>query len=91
MLSQNEIAQQQQILQSHRRTLALYLGQQGLLGAAHISPGIANGIQEARDNIRRIKAILQEQGILVADHPDDEPPCWALSGDLYSPRHQQHG
>jgi outer membrane protein assembly factor BamB len=71
--SQEEIDQQRMLLMTYRRTLAHYLSQQATLGTAHIPPEVTHGIREARDNIRRIKGILDGWGVPVEDKPDDEP------------------
>jgi hypothetical protein len=70
-LSPEEIAQQQAYLSTHRRTLASYLQRLGILTTAHAPPEITHGIDEARANIARVKAILRASGAQVADHPDD--------------------
>jgi hypothetical protein len=71
MPSQEQIDGQQQLLSTHRRTLAHYLRQQAELGSAYTPPGIASGIREARDSIQRIKKALRNWNIEVTDHPDD--------------------
>ncbi|HEX9373452.1 MAG TPA: hypothetical protein VF897_20735, partial [Roseiflexaceae bacterium] len=70
---QDEIDQQRSLLDTYRRNLARYLKQQAELGGTFISPGVANGIHEAREHIRRIKGILRGWGVVVADYPDDMP------------------
>jgi ribosomal protein L29 len=70
-LSPDDIAHQQSLLTSHRRTLAHYLGQKATMGAGYIPPGVSNGIDEARSNIARIKTTLRGAGVQVSDHPDD--------------------
>lgn len=70
-LSAEEIAGQQTLLATHRRTLAHELQRLAMLTTAHAPPGIAHGIDEARANIARVKAILRKSGVSVADHPDD--------------------
>jgi hypothetical protein len=72
MPSQEDIQTQQGLLNAHRQTLALYLQQSALLGAAYIPPGVAHGIADARRNIRNIKATLREWGVPVVNHPNDE-------------------
>jgi len=72
MRSQEEIADQQELLAIHRRTLAQYLKQQAALTGAFVPPGVVHGLREARDNIRRVKGILRSWGVAVEDHPDDE-------------------
>ncbi len=73
-VSQEQIDDQRELLEAHRRTLAIYLKQQAALGSAYAPPGIANGIREARGAITRIKAALRGWGVQVADHPDDNAP-----------------
>jgi len=70
--SQEEITEQQELLATHRRTLAHYLRQHAQLGSSHVPPGIVHGIYEASREIQRIKSVLQAWGIPVEDHPDDE-------------------
>ncbi len=74
MSTQEEIQQQQELLATHRRTLAHYLQQQAALGSAYAPPGIAHGIHEARAAIVRIKNTLRGWGVAVADLPGDEAP-----------------
>jgi hypothetical protein len=75
MPDQADIDHQQKLLTIHRRNLAHYLSQQAALGgAAYAPPGVANGILETRENIKRLKGILRGWGAIVVDHPDDEPP-----------------
>src|SRR5436190_7999157 len=74
MLSPEEIAQQEQLLATYRRTLAIYMRQQAEIGRAYSPPAIQNGIDEARSNIRRIKAALKTAGVEVAEDPDDDEP-----------------
>lgn len=72
MLSPEEIAEQQQLLAAHRRTLAVYLKQQAMIGRAYSPPALINGIDDARGTIRRIKRILNAAGVAVPDDPDDD-------------------
>jgi hypothetical protein len=78
MLSPEEIAEQQQLLATHRRTLAVYIEQQAELGRAFSPPGVIQGIYEARSNIRRIKKILRSADAVIADDPDDEEPIKSI-------------
>jgi signal peptidase I len=72
-LPADEVAEQQQLLQAYRRTLAIYLRQAAELGGmAYSPPALLNGLDEARRNIARIKGILRGAGVDVADDPDDE-------------------
>jgi hypothetical protein len=72
MPDQEQIAQQQRLLETHRQTLAGYLVQLAALGSAYAPPGVTYGIREARAAIERIKATLRSWGVLVEDLPDDE-------------------
>src|SRR5690242_3666431 len=73
MPTQEDIDGQQQLLSLYRRTLAQYLRQQAQLGSAYAPPSILNGIEEVRENIRRIKDVLRTWDVSVPDHPDDDP------------------
>ena len=75
MLLPEEIAEQQQLLATHRHTLAIYLRQEAMVGRAYSPPALINGIEEARSNIRRIKTVLRAANVVVPDDPDDEPPA----------------
>lgn len=75
MPNQEDIANQHELLATHRRTLNQLLRQQAQIGEAYAPPAITNGIDESRANIRRIKATLREWDVPVEDHPDDEPPA----------------
>jgi outer membrane protein assembly factor BamB/tetratricopeptide (TPR) repeat protein len=70
---QEAVAQQELLLSAHRRTLHHLLGQMALLGSMYAPPGLLNGIDEARAEIGRIKALLRGWGVAVPDHPDDRP------------------
>src|SRR6266496_5791768 len=76
MPSQEEIGQQQELLAIYRGNVALYLRQEAQLGSAHIPPGVANGLRDARLHIQRIKQILSSWEVPVEDHPDDEPTSY---------------
>jgi len=71
MLSEDEVNGQEQLLAAHRRTLTIYLQQQAEIGRAYSPPSLINGITETRANIRRIKQLLRDAGITIADSPDD--------------------
>jgi hypothetical protein len=81
MLSPEEIAEQQQLLAAHRRTLAIYLKQQAMIGRAYSPPVLINGIEDARSTIRRIKGTLNAAGVAVPDDPDDD----SLTSELPRP------
>lgn len=70
--SPEDVDNQRELLDAHRRTLAIYLKQRAQLGSAHAPPGVENGIREARAAIRRIKAVLRGWAVAVDNHPDDE-------------------
>jgi DNA-binding response OmpR family regulator len=72
MPDQEDIDQQLDRLTTYRHTLATYLNQQAVLGAAHAPPGNAYGIRETREHIRRIKSVLRDWDVAVEDRPDDE-------------------
>lgn len=74
MPNQDEIASQQELLLTHRRTLAHYLKQRAQLGDAYIPPVITHGIYTTRADIKRIKGILHEWNAPFDEHPDDTAP-----------------
>jgi hypothetical protein len=71
-----ELQNQLQLLATHRKTLAHLLHQRAIHGAAYVPPSILHGIDDARTQIRRIKQVLRDGGMTVADQPDDDeaPP-----------------
>jgi len=69
---QENIEQQQERLRTERATLANLLMQQAKLGSAYAPPGVLGSIGEARAAIRHIKKTLDNWGVAVEDHPDDE-------------------
>src|SRR5262249_52549964 len=71
-LDQDAIDQQVSLLKAHRARLNVLLEQQARLGVAYAPPGVAIGIDEARDDIRRIKEILRRAGAIVDDSPNDD-------------------
>ena len=80
MLSQEEIDTQLDLLATNRTNLNHFLKQQALLGGeAYATPAIANGIREARRNIRQIKLALRENGVTVADRIDDGDGAYQAS------------
>src|SRR3954447_17370022 len=74
MPSQEDIRHQLGLLEIHRRNLAQYLKQQGLIGEAFAPPMIVNGIRMERENIARIKNILRGWGVNVDDLLDEGTP-----------------
>src|SRR6266508_4702280 len=74
MAEQDTIIQQQDLLQAHRRTLAHLLQQAELHGGGALAPPhVVNGIDQARAEIRQLKAALRALGTEAADAPGDEP------------------
>lgn len=59
-------------LQYYRGTLATYLEQLAISGAANVRPEVNAGIAEARSAIRQLKSRLRAAGAEVEDWPDDE-------------------
>lgn len=86
MATQDEIEDQKALLETHRQTLTIYLRQLAKTGTAHAPPGLMHGINEARENIRRIKAILRSWSVSIEDHPDDTSEVLA---DKVAPSHLQ--
>lgn len=72
MPSEQEILDQKEILETYRRTLAVYLRQRAASDISQISPVTMNGIRETREHIHRIKQTLSEWGVSIFNHPDDE-------------------
>src|SRR5262245_27428848 len=71
MPDQADITEQLELLNIHRRTLAHYLGQEAMMGAAHTPPALWHGITTARSEIQRLKVVLRQWGVEVDDHPND--------------------
>ena len=73
MTDAEAIDQQQQLLLAYRRTLVHLLKQAAQFGAPFVPPQVANGIAEARAQIRVLKAGLRASGIAIDDMSIDEP------------------
>lgn len=71
MPTQEQIDGQIKLLETHRQTLSHYLQQQSIL-SIYAPPSVPHGIREARENIRRTKAILRDWKVDIADDPDDD-------------------
>src|SRR5689334_7867763 len=72
MLDQDTINQQLTLLATHRRTLEHLVQQAAQYGGEVFAPSqTANGIAEARAEVRRIKAALREGGVHIEDQPND--------------------
>jgi hypothetical protein len=72
MPSREEITNQKELLTVYRRNLAQYLRRRAMFGPAYVPPEVDNGIYDAGINIRRIKELLREWGVVVEDQPDDD-------------------
>src|SRR5258707_196771 len=80
MLDEDTIEQQQALLTIHRRTLAHLMEQAAQYGGEVFAPPpTANGITQAREEIRRIKAALRAGGVVVEDEPNDLLPAAGAS------------
>jgi hypothetical protein len=74
-LDPETITQQHELLQTYRKTLAHLLQQAAMYGGEEFAPPVTvNGIAEARRAIRRIKRVLHENGVPIADAPYDTAP-----------------
>jgi hypothetical protein len=74
-LDDDTIAQQLDLLATHRRTLTHLLTQAAQYGGEVFAPPqTANGITQARAEIARIKAALRTGGVVVEDEPNDTAP-----------------
>lgn len=60
----------QKRLKTHRRVLSELLEQRATMGI-YAPPMVAIQIDQARDDIRRVKDALRGLGVTVEDHPDD--------------------
>ena len=79
MPSQEDINAQQKLLNTNRRALEHYMLQRDAIGSLNISPAVAQGIDEARANIRQIKGVLRSWNVVVEDLPIDEAASAAPS------------
>jgi hypothetical protein len=79
MLTPEELANQQALLATYRRTLAHLLQQAAQYGGVPFAPPqTANGISEAHAQIQQLKARLCADGVVVEDEPGDELPAAPL-------------
>lgn len=75
MSNDNPLAEQQELLATYRRTLRHLLDQAAQYGGEPFAPpATANGLYQAREQIRGLKASLRQQGAEVEDLPGEEPP-----------------
>lgn len=70
-LTQKEIAELLELLRKHREILSIYLQQLATKGRSFASPLELLLIDKERDDIRRIKIILRDNGVIVVDQPID--------------------
>ena len=64
MLNEEDLANQQELLAAHRRTLAVYLRQQAQLGVL-APPSVVNGIAETRAQIGRLAAAAGVKSVVL--------------------------
>ena len=87
MPSEEDIKAQQELLTAYRRTLIELLKQRALLSELLAPPGIANGIRDTREQIRRIKSSLRAWGVSIEDFPNDEeapsPPLEPVTSESF--------
>jgi len=83
MPTEEEIADQRELLTTYRRTLSRYLRQLAQHGEAHAPPSLFEGIREAREQIKRIKAVLRNWNVTVDDHPNDVEALDTTQNCLY--------
>ena len=67
-----EVAHQRKLLKIHRTNLRIYLKQQEQFLKHQTPPTIIHSIDNARNEIRRIKAILRGWNVAVEDLPEEE-------------------
>src|SRR6188472_1967972 len=85
MPTQEDIAEQRELLQAHRQTLDILLDQQTSFTPRYTPPSIVNGIIEARREIVRIKQTLRDWGVEVADRAiDTERPIDRIKRKILS-------
>lgn len=65
-------AEQQALLEAHRRSLSVCLHQLALFGQAHVPPHVVHGVQEHRRQIAIIKNYLRLQNVPVEESPSDQ-------------------
>src|SRR6266496_4268123 len=83
MPTQDEVDYNQQLLEVYRRNLSQLLLQQAQHGGIAFTPlSILNSVEEARDNIRRIKATLRSWGLPVYEDVRDEEQFQANNTDV---------
>ncbi len=70
MLSKEAIEQQR--LAIHRKSLSYFLIQMVMHGPANAPVSLFHNIDDARQNIQRIKTTLRSWNEFVEDHPDDQ-------------------
>jgi hypothetical protein len=72
MSTDEETANQRELLATHRKNLHLLLRQQAQYGGqGHTALDVLNNIDQTRAEIRRIKGVLRGWRVLVQDLPDD--------------------
>jgi len=79
-----QIQEQMKLLETHRRTLGYLLQQRAKFTHAYVPPHVTAGIQEARNEIYRIKETIREWKVNVEDEPSDIEPKERLPIDSTS-------
>jgi hypothetical protein len=87
-MNTDEIEELQLLLAAHRQTLTILLKQVARQGEAYAQPGQINGIAEARAEIARLKQTLRDEGVEVADAPNDKAPA-DLAASTQAPKADQ--
>ncbi len=71
-ISDDDIKNQKELLDTHRKTLQIYIVQKAKLGSLHCPPEIEHSIKEIRQHIIKIKSTLRGWGQSISDLPDDD-------------------
>jgi hypothetical protein len=70
-----EIAHQRELLKIHRRRLASLLHQRAGFSSPNVPTHLDVELAEVRQEIRQIKAILQNWGVMTDDLPPEQTPA----------------
>ncbi len=86
MLTQEDIEQQLEALEKHRRTLFYLLRQQAFYGGAfRAPPQVISHIGEERKRIQSILSTLRAAGVDCEDRPEDKAPDQQSSSERSTP------
>lgn len=61
-----------ELLEIYRSSLDYYLDQKALFGASNVPPAIIQGINEAKQGIKRVKKVLRKNNIPFEDLPGED-------------------